>query len=326
GDGDQRVSRWTQPAQQLHEPPLREADAARGRAGRDVEEDRRTPAGHDRARVVVDHREIPVLRRDLPERLARAAERRTRAAGDVPEAVVGRRARVFVPPVAADEPVIAKPHAGVRSDAVDRLAETVRAGRCRPVALALVRREPAPAEVCRPRPADATPAPAAPPPHADGCAASAGGLHRDELHRALRRGEPRAGEGSRGEEGGYAHPYMVAVPATPPPFVSRIERVAAADLPYSWHRGCPVGPSQLRRVRLRYMGFDGKPHAGQLVVNATVVRDVVVVFRTLYSARFPIRQMRPIDAFHGSDNRSAAADNTSAFNCRRAAPNGPTSR
>jgi len=118
---------------------------------------------------------------------------------------------------------------------------------------------------------------------------------------------------------------MVAVPATPPPFVSRVERVAAADLPYSWHRGCPVGPAQLRRVQLRYIGFDGKPHAGQLVVNATVVRDVVVVFRTLYSARFPIRQMRPIDAFHGSDDRSAAADNTSAFNCRRAVANGPTS-
>jgi hypothetical protein len=118
---------------------------------------------------------------------------------------------------------------------------------------------------------------------------------------------------------------MVAVPATPPPFVSRVERVAAADLPYSWHRGCPVGPSQLRRVRLRYMGFDRKPHDGQLVVNAKVVRDVVVVFRTLYGARFPIRQMLPIDAFHGSDDRSAAADNTSGFNCRRAVAAGPTS-
>jgi hypothetical protein len=116
---------------------------------------------------------------------------------------------------------------------------------------------------------------------------------------------------------------MVAVPATPPPFVSRVERVTAADLRFSWHRGCPVGPSQLRRVRLRYMGFDGKPHSGQLVVNASVVRDVVVVFRTLYRARFPIRRMKPIDVFHGSDDRSAAADNTSAFNCRSAVAAGP---
>ena len=73
------------------------------------------------------------------------------------------------------------------------------------------------------------------------------------------------------------------------------------------------------------MGFDGKPHSGQLVVNTSVVHDVVVVFRTLYRARFPIRQMKPIDVFHGSDDRSAAADNTSAFNCRQAVASGPTS-
>jgi hypothetical protein len=116
---------------------------------------------------------------------------------------------------------------------------------------------------------------------------------------------------------------MVAVPAPPPPFVARIERVTAAQLPYSWHSGCPVGPSQLRRVRLRYLGFDGKAHLGQLIVNARVTADVVAVFRTLYGARFPIRRMQPIDVFHGSDSRSTAADNTSSFNCRFAVAAGP---
>ncbi len=116
---------------------------------------------------------------------------------------------------------------------------------------------------------------------------------------------------------------MVAVPATPPPFVARVERISAADLPHSWHPGCPVGPPQLRRLRLRYLGFDGKPHSGQLIVNARVASVVVVVFRTLYAARFPIRQMRPIDVFGGSDSRSTAADNTSAFNCRYAVAPGP---
>jgi hypothetical protein len=118
---------------------------------------------------------------------------------------------------------------------------------------------------------------------------------------------------------------MVAVPATPPPFVARVERVAAGDLPYSWHPGCPVSPAQLRRIRLSYVGFDGRRHLGELVVNARVVSQVTVVFRMLYRARFPIRRMRPIDAYHGDDDRSAAADNTSGFNCRRAVANGPTS-
>jgi hypothetical protein len=90
---------------------------------------------------------------------------------------------------------------------------------------------------------------------------------------------------------------MVAVPATPPPFVARVERVTAADLPYSWHPGCPVGPSELRRLHLAYVGFDGKRHLGALVVKARVVPQVVVVFRTLYRARFPIRRMQPIDVY-----------------------------
>jgi D-alanyl-D-alanine carboxypeptidase len=116
---------------------------------------------------------------------------------------------------------------------------------------------------------------------------------------------------------------MVAAPATPPPFVARIERVNAAQLPYSWRPGCPVGPSQLRRVRLRYIGFDGGAHSGQLIVNARVAGSVVRIFGELYRARFPIRKMRPIDLYGGSDSRSTADDNTSAFNCRYAVAPGP---
>jgi D-alanyl-D-alanine carboxypeptidase-like protein len=109
---------------------------------------------------------------------------------------------------------------------------------------------------------------------------------------------------------------MVAGPAALPPFVAHVEHVTAAQLPYSWRPGCPVGPAQLRRVRMRYVGFDGRAHAGQLIVNARVAGTVVAVFRELYRARFPIRRMLPIDVYHGSDARSTAADNTSSFNCR----------
>ena len=47
------------------------------------------------------------------------------------------------------------------------------------------------------------------------------------------------------------------------------------------------------------------------------------MFRRLYGARFPIRRMQPVDAYHGSDPRSMAADNTSGFNCRFAVAPGP---
>jgi hypothetical protein len=110
-----------------------------------------------------------------------------------------------------------------------------------------------------------------------------------------------------------------------PPYVATVQHVSARELPYSWHRGCPVGPAQLRRIRLRYVGFDGVAHTGQLIVNERVVPSVIQVFRTLYAARFPIRRMRPVDVYRGSDDRSAAADNTSSFNCRKAVAPGATS-
>jgi hypothetical protein len=116
---------------------------------------------------------------------------------------------------------------------------------------------------------------------------------------------------------------LLAVLALQPPFAHSVSRVTAAQLPYSWHRGCPVAPVQLRRVRLSYWGFDGRAHTGAVVVNTAAVGDVVRVFRRLYSARFPIRRMRPIDAYRGVDERSLAADNTAAFNCRYAVAPGP---
>jgi D-alanyl-D-alanine carboxypeptidase len=103
-----------------------------------------------------------------------------------------------------------------------------------------------------------------------------------------------------------------------PPFSYTVSSVTAAQLPASWRPGCPVGPAQLRRVRLAYWGFDGRPHTGALVANAKVVPGLVRVFRRLYGARFPIRRLRAIDAYGGNDERSLAADNTSAFNCRYA--------
>src|SRR6266511_4202879 len=48
-----------------------------------------------------------------------------------------------------------------------------------------------------------------------------------------------------------------------------------------------------------------------------VAGDVVKVFRTMFRARYPIRRMRLVDDYRGDDNSSMAADNASAFNCRR---------
>lgn len=110
-----------------------------------------------------------------------------------------------------------------------------------------------------------------------------------------------------------------------PPFHAYATTVTAAQLGASWHPGCPVGPSQLRNVVVAYVGFDGRAHRGTLVVNRAVTADVETIFRRLYAARFPIRRIRPVARYGGSDDRSMAADNTSAFNCRYAVTTGPKS-
>jgi hypothetical protein len=86
----------------------------------------------------------------------------------------------------------------------------------------------------------------------------------------------------------------------------------------SWHPGCPVGLAVLRYLRISYWGFDHRLHLGEMVINAAAVRPVRRVFAVLFAARFPIRRMRLVDRFEGSDYASIQADNTSAFNCRDA--------
>ena len=76
-------------------------------------------------------------------------------------------------------------------------------------------------------------------------------------------------------------------------------------------------------MRISYYGFDKRPHAGTLVVNADAVTPMRQVFRRLRIARFPIRRIRPVTAYGASDSRSVRHDNTSAFNCRYAVAPGP---
>jgi hypothetical protein len=74
----------------------------------------------------------------------------------------------------------------------------------------------------------------------------------------------------------------------------------------------------LRYLRIGYWGFDRRTHVGELVVNADAVAAMRTAFSDLYAHRFPIRRMRLVDDYGASDFTSIEADNTSAFNCRRA--------
>ena len=86
---------------------------------------------------------------------------------------------------------------------------------------------------------------------------------------------------------------------------------------YSWRRGCPVGPVELRLLRADYWGFDGRVHRGELIVHRDHARRILRVLKRLFQARYPIQRLRLVDAYRADDDRSMAANNTSGFSCRR---------
>jgi hypothetical protein len=88
----------------------------------------------------------------------------------------------------------------------------------------------------------------------------------------------------------------------------------------SWHAGCPVGLSGLRLLTVTHWGFDGRPHRGQLIVNAAEARQLARVFARLYALRFPIRDMTLRNSYGAGASGPAAADESGSFSCRNAVP------
>lgn len=86
-----------------------------------------------------------------------------------------------------------------------------------------------------------------------------------------------------------------------------------------WRPGCPVPLSGLRLLTVSHRGFDGRAHAGQLVVNRSAARPLARVFRQLYYLRFPIRHMRFADAY-GPGRGPRDGDVSGSFECRQAVP------
>jgi hypothetical protein len=119
---------------------------------------------------------------------------------------------------------------------------------------------------------------------------------------------------------GLNAPAWAADEVAPPAFVGQQQSLSADTIAlmkqYSWREGCPVPLTDLSYLEVSYWGFDGKVHLGELVVHQRVAVQLLEIFRELFAARFPIERMRLVDHYQGSDDKSMADNNTSAFNCR----------
>ncbi|WP_353946625.1 M15 family metallopeptidase [Streptomyces sp. HUAS MG91] len=113
-----------------------------------------------------------------------------------------------------------------------------------------------------------------------------------------------------------AQPPPTAHPATAPGLNAVVSAVPGAKLAHTYRRGCPVPPKDLRLIRMNHWGFDGKVHRGELIVSRRAVSPMLYVFGRAFAAKFPVRRMKVMAAYRGSDTAAMKQDNTSAFNCR----------
>lgn len=79
-------------------------------------------------------------------------------------------------------------------------------------------------------------------------------------------------------------------------------------------------PSYIRRnitlVDVNYYSFDGKLHAGQVLIRTDLAGEIEDIFNEIEESRFPIARVIPIAKYNWSDSLSMADNNTSAFNYR----------
>lgn len=102
--------------------------------------------------------------------------------------------------------------------------------------------------------------------------------------------------------------YQSSVVPVPPDVLARS----------TWQPGCPVAAGELRYLTMSFLGFDGLPHTGEMIVHADMAAEVVGVFGELFAARFPIEEMRVVAAAELDLAPTGDGNNTTSFVCRAA--------
>jgi hypothetical protein len=72
----------------------------------------------------------------------------------------------------------------------------------------------------------------------------------------------------------------------------------------------------LRLVRVLHVSFEGVTQQGELIVHESLAQEVRAIFEELHALSFPIERIERIDHWDADDERSMAANNSSAFNFR----------
>ncbi len=119
---------------------------------------------------------------------------------------------------------------------------------------------------------------------------------------------------------GVAIRHYFISPMVVPGFTAKISSIPqymrAKMIGVTWEPQSPITLDQLVLLEVSHWDSQGQNVMGKLLVNRDVARTVRKVFQELFLLKFPIHSMRPAYEFEGDDQRSMAANNTSAFNSR----------
>lgn len=72
--------------------------------------------------------------------------------------------------------------------------------------------------------------------------------------------------------------------------ITNSRRHICKDAGKSFKDNCTVPREDLRYLKVLHVGFDGKTHIGELVVNRLIADDVLDIFKQLYEAGYEIEK------------------------------------
>lgn len=84
----------------------------------------------------------------------------------------------------------------------------------------------------------------------------------------------------------------------------------------SYKENCTFPRNELRYIKILHYNLSGEIRLGEIICNESISGDLIAIFKVLYQAKYPIERMVLIDEYDADDERSMAANNSSAFNFR----------
>lgn len=91
----------------------------------------------------------------------------------------------------------------------------------------------------------------------------------------------------------------------------------------SFKENTKIKRNMLHYINVRYIGFDGIEHSGELISSRLISKRLLRIFKKLYDKGYKIEKIRLIDEYGADDDKSMRDNNSSAF-CYRTIANTDT--